>query len=310
MLALCCRIAIAQEADTKHDEEIDLVLENDFFFFEDYYYTAGQDAVYRRLARPSSRVHRFFGKSDTAKVILAYKAGFKIFNPYDIDAVKTGGMDRPYAGWTYVSAGVSNFRKASSGNYFGAELGIVGPASGMEKLQLWWHKVTNYDPPMGWSQQIRNELVFNAGYSRYQQFILAEDADIVTQSSVQLGTGSNKISQDITLRLVSFNSINNSVFTQSRLSAGPTDGEKTEVFIFVGGGLDYVLSNIFLEGSVFKGHPSVYEVPALPWVARRNIGIMGSTRKVSWGATFTHLTKEVSSGHHHDYLSLRLAFRF
>lgn len=313
---VCATGTFAQSDSSRHGgytREIELVAENDYFFYEDYYYTAGQDIVYRRLVDPRAKLHKLFkGNKDSAKVIVQYRAGVKIFNSFNIESPFLEDQDRPYAGWSYVQTGVTSFRRPRSGNFFAVETGIVGKKSGMENLQKWVHKVTGYDAPEGWGYQISNEWLVNLYYTRFQNWRLAEDADIVSQSSVQLGTGGNKFSQDVTLRLIDFNEISNSAFTQSRLSWDKASDKKRpdEIYIFVGFGVDYVISNVYTEGSLFKNPPSVFTVPAVPWVYRSTYGITYSNRKVSCSAIFYHLTKEVAAGKVHDYASLRLGIRF
>jgi lipid A 3-O-deacylase len=302
------------QSESRHDgftREIELVAENDIFFYEDYYYTAGQDISYRRLVRPSSWLFKSFTgkKKDSAKVIVQYHGGIKIFNPFDIDAATPAGMDRPYAGWTSGSAAVSTFRSPHAGNHYELETGVVGEISGMERLQLWVHKITNYDPPSGWPYQIHNEWVVNTYYSHMHEWVLSKGADIVSQSLVQAGTGGNKFSQDVTLRLIHFNPINNSAFTQSRLTWNSSGNQKNEIFLFVGGGADVVATNIFIEGSLFKNNPSPFTVQAIPVVFRRTIGLMFSSRRISLSATIYHLWREVPNGRVHDYASLRLGVR-
>ena len=297
----------------KYTREVECVSENDFIFFEDYYYTAGQDLFYRQLASPGSRLfHLLAGPGkDSAKIIFQYRYGMKIFTPFDIETNNIQGMDRPYAGWNFGSVGLSSFRQSHRGNHVELETGVVGKVSGMEQLQLWIHKIINYEPPAGWDYQIRREWVVNFYYSHFESWTLADAADIVSQSSVQAGTGGNRMSQDLTIRVIQFNPINNSAFTQTRLSwDSPSGHNKNEIFIFAGAGLDYVISSIFIEGSLFKQNQSVFSVPAIPWVFRRNIGIMYSNLHLSCSATFNHLTKEVPRGTVHDYASIRLAVRF
>jgi lipid A 3-O-deacylase len=293
--------------------EVELITENDYIFFEDYYYTAGQDALYRRLVSPESRIFGLFAHphNDSAKVIVEYRAGLKIFNPFNIKTSQVGDMDRPYAGWTFAGIAISNFNTVHSGNRYQLETGVVGKASGMEQLQMWVHKITAYDLPRGWDYQIRNELVTNLYYTRFQDWRLTEGADIVTESRIQAGTGVNGFSQDVTLRLMQFNPINNSAFTNSRLNwAAPPKKSKDEIFAFIGLGGDYVLSNIFMEGSLFSHHKSVFEVRANPWVFRRNVGVTYSNTIVSWSVIFNHLSREISKGRTHSYVSLRLGVRF
>ncbi len=50
-------VTSAQEYSRKGaaSREIEQITENDIIFYEDYYYTAGKDLVYRQLMKPTSR---------------------------------------------------------------------------------------------------------------------------------------------------------------------------------------------------------------------------------------------------------------
>ena len=285
-------------------------------FFEDFYYTAGQDFVYRRLMTQNSKLYRFFKPpqaGDSSKVIVQYRLGVKVFTPIDIEQTVPKYIDRPYAGWDYANITLSNFPSPHISNQYQFEIGLTGPSSGGEELQKYIHKITSYDRPKGWRYQIQNEVVVNAYYSRYYNWRLGQDADLVSQSAVQAGTGSNMISQDFTFRLVEFNDLENSVFTNSRLSWDDRrrgKERKKEFFLFAGTGVRYVLTNIFMEGSLFPGNPSPLTAPVEPWVIQTKYGMMFSQHNISWSLTLFHVSKEIQAGTPHDYASASLAVRF
>ena len=306
----------AQSRRPFYSREISLASDNDYLSIEDYYYTAGQDFFYRRLLQPNSKFHRFMrpkGAGDSVKVIVEYHYGFKIFTPLDIDETDVRLLDRPYAGWNFGRITFSNFPSSRSGNQYQLEMGIVGPASGMESLQRWIHQLTHYTLPKGWMFQVPNEWVANLYYARLYNWRLTSDIDFVSESSVQAGTGSNKISQEITMRLIQFNDIGNSVFNNSRLNWDNRSKGRTreyEFFFLFGAGVQYVLSNIFIEGSLISGNKTQVNTQLQPWVITRKYGLMFSKHDISWSVLFHHLSKEMKVGESHDYASLSLAVRF
>ncbi len=307
---------MAQSRRPFYTREISLVSDNDYLSIEDYYYTAGQDLLYRRLVQPNSRLYSFLKPreaTDSSKVIVEYHYGVKIFTPYDIDQTNVTKLDRPYAGWNFGNITFSNFPSLRKSNQYQLEMGLVGPVSGMERLQRWIHELTHYTLPKGWQYQIPNELVVNVYYARLQNWKLTNDMDIVSESVAQAGTGSNKISQSLTMRLIQFNDIGNSVFTNSRLSWDSRSqgrGRQFEFFFFFGAGVQYVVSNIFIEGSLFSTSKSQFTAQHEPWVLTRKYGLMFSKHDISWSATFHHLSKEMKVGESHNYASLALSVRF
>ena len=309
-------ILCAQSRKPYYSREVCLVADNDIFAFQDYYYTAGQDFIYRTLLRPGSRWNKLLrspASVDSGKTILQFRYGFKIFTPSDIVTTDPGKMDRLYAGWQFVNATVSNFPSSTSANQYQLEIGVVGKNSGMEQLQEWMHHYARFDLPRGWNYQIRNEVVVNAAYRRWKNWRLAKDFDIVSQSSIAAGTGKNEIAQEIAVRVMQFNDLSNSVFANSRLSwDNRNQGRKRpiEFFLFAATGIHYVFSNILIEGSLFKGNQTPFATPKEPWVFQTRYGLMFSKHDISYSITMYHLSSEVANGDTHTYFSLSLAVRF
>lgn len=296
------------QSKSTYKREFSVLTDNDVFFYKDYYYSAGQDLAFKTLLGSNSRLKKAFSNSDTSKVILIYKAGIKIYTPHDISQTDLKRTDRPYAGWDYVSVGAMHFNKADRGFLFNTDLGIVGKASGMGQFQAWWHKVLGYQIPRGWNYQIRNELVINLNYLYWRSWALAKKIDLVSTSDVALGTGLNQLSQDLTVRFLNFRSLKYSTFSRAILSSKAMATK--EFFLFAGLGIDYVASNIFIEGSLLEGNKSPFTLRALPIVFRQKIGAMYSTSVWSYSITANHLSREVSDGIDHFYGSVDIGFRF
>lgn len=289
--------------------EITLTIDNDIFLFNDWYYTAGHEFSYRKLLGNEPLVKFITRTNVPSKAIVSFTLGNKIFTPKRTQFVNPVNMDRPYAGFDYGSVSISRLKGQSIVSTVEFEVGLVGEASGLGQLQRWWHGKIGFEEPRGWDTQIANEVVLNMNYQFQKSFKVLEDVDLVSTSEVVVGTGSNKIAQDLTVRLIDFNSLTESVFSKSRL-AKTGDPAKEEVFIFGGIGMDYVISNVFLEGSLFKGNQSFFTVDATPWVLRRNFGIMYAKNRGSFAFSVNHISKEVAKGSGHSYVRLVFSLRF
>jgi hypothetical protein len=130
----------------------------------------------------------------------------------------------------------------------------------------------------------------------------------VSSSKIIVGTGANKLSQDFTFRFLNFNPLKSSQFSHARVSSKPS--KKKELFFFGAIGIDYVASNIFIEGSLFAEGKSALERKALPIIFRQQVGVMYSSTQWSFSATANGLTKEVENGVDHLYGSVEISFRF
>ncbi len=287
-------------------KELATTVDNDYPYMTDQYYTAGQDLYYRFLL--NSRIP-FLRTNDSSKTIFSLHYGNKVFTPENVDTRDTQYMDRPYCGWNFINIELQHFRKKNSANFFVLQLGVVGSESGMGQLQQWWHEAIKLYSIEGWSSQIRNEVVVNTNFNHTHGFALYKHVELVSSSGFVLGTGSNRLSQELTLRLFQFNSLSESTFMNARLSKGLTRN-KSEFFLFASLGGDYVLSNIFIEGSLFNSNPSPFTTSINPWFFTQKIGVQYSNRKISFGLAMIHLSKETKLVGTHDYASASLAYRF
>jgi lipid A 3-O-deacylase len=292
-------------------QEVSLKVDNDIFFLIDWYYTAGHTLSYRRLVQKNSRLFRAHNRNRAtpATVLITYELGNKIFSPKRINTEDIRKMDRPYAGWSYGAFSITGIAKPSCAIQYGAELGVVGKISGMGQLQEWVHRQTGYYRPRGWNSQIRDELVFNLETKWWKSIKLLPHFDLVSLSNIKAGTGENKLSQEFTLRMIDFNPVGHSVFANNRL-AGPNVPDVKEVFIFISFGVDYNVTNIFLEGSLFESHQSPFTVQPLRWVMKRRLGIMYSDNRNSLVFDIHHIGPEVFDTDAHNFVRLLYGFRF
>ncbi len=306
-----CGYCFAQtESRRDFANEITLAIDNDIFLFDDWYYTAGHEISYRKLLDNRQSLAKLITQTNVpSKAIVSFNLGNKIFTPKRTQFENPINMDRPYAGYNYGSISISRLKGHSIVSSLEFEIGLIGKATGLGELQQWWHTKTGLEEPRGWDSQIANEVVLNMNYSYERNIRILKFIDLVSASGVFVGTGSNKIAQDLTVRLIDFNPITESVFSHNRLAFKGNQG-KEEVFIFGGIGIDYVISNIFLEGSLFKNNKSLFTVDATPWVLRRNFGIMYARNRGSFALSVNSIAKEVAKGSGHSYVRLAFSQRF
>lgn len=92
------------------------------------------------------------------------------FTPTKIGLPAINPADRPYAGLLYA-----NFYRISSNLKRGLrirsslKIGVMGPASGMEQLQKFVHRVIGDTEPVGWETQIGNSLMLDYTFKITQE---------------------------------------------------------------------------------------------------------------------------------------------
>ena len=187
-LALMIMPAVPLNAFGEHVEDWQLTsgywsiqFENDYFTFSgDGHYTNGTE-ISRLVSNPGPAWLEGLGRwlpffyLDEDQSAINYSVGQKIFTPEDLDQTALISDDRPYAGYLYLSAElVSRISRSDSldtGNVLEITLGVVGPASGASGVQEYFHKVFGSDEPMGWDNQLKNELGLLVSYSRIWNII-------------------------------------------------------------------------------------------------------------------------------------------
>jgi lipid A 3-O-deacylase len=297
-LALICSLASAQSVRT---HELGLVVDNDYPYMTDQYYTAGQDLYYRFLLKSRN--------GQPPRSVLSLHYGNKIFTPKNVDTDDPKMMDRPYCGWNFISGELRTLPKANVSNLFALQVGIVGRESGMGQLQQWLHQAINLYGIEGWGYQIANETVVNANFSHTRSFTITEHAELVSSSSVWAGTGNNRLSQELTVRLFNFNPITTSSFLNANIASHST-ARKHELFLFATLGGDYIFSNIFFEGSLFKNNPSPRTTSINPWLFSQKLGIQYAGNKFSLGISIVHVGRENNLVTPENYASGNVAYRF
>jgi lipid A 3-O-deacylase len=176
-----------------------LMNENDAYFnVSDRHYTNG---AYVSLTSPArsdcescERLSRLFMlPAGTPAVTHRYGffAGQSMFTPEDLSLAVPDPGDRPYAGWLY---GGARLYRESAGvlDRFEVKLGVVGPASGADAVQRYWHALHWFGgvPPHGWGSQLKNEPGLVVSGQRIWRVPLVDailDAEILPQANVSLG---------------------------------------------------------------------------------------------------------------------------
>lgn len=299
------------------DREVEITFDNDFIFFTDRYYSSGVNLAYAKLIKPSSGFfERFSSKRlDSSKLITRVHYGHRIYTSKDIKESDVELFDRPYAGWHYLKFDLMNFPNDEEANKYSIDVGLVGERSGIGNFHQWWHYQVGITPPRGWQYEIENELLVNITYNRIKNWKLAKKIKLITNSGLSVGNRENKAAQEITLRLGKFNELMNTSFINSRvddiipeLGYYPKDGGE-EGFLFFSITGSYVLSNIFLEGSLFsENSPQTAELD--DFLITRKWGFMYSNYYTTFSFSVYRIGKEFIGGRVHRYLNLNLAFRF
>ncbi|ACL71676.1 outer membrane protein [Thioalkalivibrio sulfidiphilus HL-EbGr7] len=147
-----------------------LDIENDWFAGTDRYYTGGLRVTRIRApgkATPWARTLADALPMFTAETRLGTTTalGQNAYTPADKDALPPNPEDRPYAGWLHFTAGLDGITDHRLDRLH-LTVGVVGPASLVDRTQRLIHEVTGPAWPRGWEYQLHNEPTLMLSYER------------------------------------------------------------------------------------------------------------------------------------------------
>jgi hypothetical protein len=299
-----------------------LQLENDYFGNSDQHFSQGARIavlVPAKLAPDwvKDTMSRLPWVDAGTSKQLVFSLGQSIFTPDDLSRSDLIVNERPYAGWLYGGIGLTWVDKDSFDN-LELDIGIVGPSSYAEDVQKTWHEWFDFQRPLGWAHQIRDEpgivLTYEhkwRGFYPFSPFGL--DGDITPHVGASLGNVLTQAAAGLTFRIGS-DLKNNLDYGPPRIRPSlpgsdyfNKDGDWSW-YVFAGVEGRGVLRNIFLDGNTFRDSHSVDKKPFVGDVQAGLAVIIGRVRMA-----YTHVfrSKEFDEQDDHDQFgAVSLSFRF
>lgn len=200
--------------DIQQDSYFRISYENDFFSASDKNYTQGYnlELVLPALSKNPINHLLIIPKNSVIKHGLAFEHIGYTPSHYDLPEIQTG--DRPFASAimlkSFVVAMDLRHKSRLSSSF---SLGLIGPAAFGKEMQVGIHRATGNKEPLGWDNQIKNDVVLNYRVSYERQLLSFRDVfRLQGISSLQLGTlfTNASIGFNATLGIV------NSLFTSSK----------------------------------------------------------------------------------------------
>lgn len=339
---LICSNAMAEPcAKNPSDDPVlgfQVLSENDnFYSHTDQYYTNGiqvswwkgnegiPEGVNTLIDRVQGEASGDCDAHKTRRAII-YSFGQLMYTPQDIKIASPQPLDRPWAGWLYVGAAISDQRVKQWGsttiglrNTYGLDLGVTGPPSLAEQTQKFVHKIIDSPKPQGWDHQIKTEpgaiLKYKIEAREIKDYPLF---DLTPYTGFMLGNIMTNASIGAIARIGVFNC----GFEYFQKKIGPTNvnqlasldkvpvppptqcssrtlGPLSE--LYVSGGIEArgVARNIFLDGNTFRDSASVdkkYFVYDISWGIYGKLGpSTGIFNGMFFGITWVRRSPEFST---------------
>ncbi|MEQ9375207.1 MAG: lipid A deacylase LpxR family protein [Imperialibacter sp.] len=299
--------AIAEsDPDSTFLRQVQLTVDNDAYFFTSYdrYYSSGVFASYSSLKSrlPFSRPKE--GSIYSSEVVFSHY----IYTPKNILWDKLEQLDRPYAGMATLGVQL-NYLRPSSAFTMKADVGWLGPAIQTAELMRWWHGSLGIRLPRGWDYQINNTPVLMLTPSYLKQWAISEKLDVVSSTSMSVGTVLDQVSQEVTLRYGLPGSLNKSHLTNSLLNAAKGSGKLIEWYLVASWQGSYVLYNATIDGN-FIGPESMYHERSEKAVLRQTYGAVLAYKKADFELSFKTTSREVKGAENHRYMRAKISYRF
>ncbi len=280
--------------------------ENDFFTGTDRDYTQGIQLEWVNPSLQHFPLTHLLWKPKHSVVKYGLALENNGYTPNHLDYTQIQYGDRPYAGVillkTFLTAINEDRRERISTTL---STGLIGPWAGDEDMQKDIHHWIHYIQPLGWGNQIKNDVVVDYQMNYEREFLSINDCfSLSSYASARAGTLSNKATAGATAILGKFYS----PFSSEK--KGPA--KKIQFYLYDHPAMSVIGYDATLQGGMFD-RSSVYTIPEkdisrITFVNRW--GIVVIFRKLYLEYYQSGNTQEFSTSVFHKSGGLQIGFGF
>jgi lipid A 3-O-deacylase len=275
--------------------------ENDYFSERDSYYTQGINAEY---VHPT--VSKFFMSKLLVRSSNETKYGIALahegYTPTSISHLGILEGDRPFAGCVFINFfSIASHAQRRARTSSSLSLGGIGPLAGAKEIQEGIHRLINYTLPLGWQNQIQNDVILNyqieyerSLFSKTDYFLLCAKAGART------GTFNTRLSVSTILMAGVFDDPFIHFSTQKR---------KSQVFVYAEPVLNLIGHDATLQGGLFNASPyTIMPSQLTRLVFQGNAGIVFTINAIQFEYFQSYITKEFETGDTHAWGGVRIGW--
>jgi len=279
-------------------ESFNFSMENDRFALTDFGYSHGArtSLLFYRGDTTESFLNIPFTSSQNTNNFISFAYAQQMFTPYDLEESQLIKDDRPYAGYSYIEIALHQTTQTDLDSLT-LQTGVVGPSSGMEDLQTFYHEKIDATEANGWSNQLKNEFIFQLNYMHKWRLELADiyglETVLIPYSGLNLGNASIKASAGAQYRIgfnipkdFGVNSMNEGSY--SSLGVEPksilNESSKWALMFNLSAGSNLVARDIFLD--------DWYSVERNYFNAYLSAGATGRYKNLSVDYQYNYYTKD------------------
>jgi hypothetical protein len=172
-----------------------------------------------------------------------------MFTPRNIDVADIQYNDRPYSGALYGIHSLQSVDKSKKTRVSSEiRFGVIGPLSFAKETQTWVHNAFKYTKPLGWHNQVPNDIILNYNISIEKQ-MLQPSKNLLVVGIIETfsGTTYNAAGAGFMLRAGKFNNYFDSISVRQI-----TAKNKSQLYVFMKPAIRVVLSNALLQGGLLN----------------------------------------------------------
>jgi hypothetical protein len=287
--------------------ELLLQIDNDALLLQvkDGYYSSG---LYLKLAIADS------GKGGH-KRIHSWEVGQQLYTPKSRAYVAANRIDRPFAGYLYLKYAQRTLLRKEQQLDWSLAAGVLGPASGAQNFQNWYHNLMNYAIYPGWDKQIPNNFALDAGV-QYTAAIRPRNnsiASLFPNAQLNLGTTFSNLRAGACFVLGKTEALGNSALFNNRISKQSGRYRHThELMFYYHPTLTWQWYNATIQGGLFnKGDARVITANPNRMFPEHRLGFCYARNRSTLRIEVVHQAKEaITQTHEQNFGVIGFAYRF
>jgi len=269
---------------------------NDYFTGTDRYYTQGVAVDVFHPALEHAPLMFLLPALPGSERSYGLDLRYTTFTPSRLDSTPPLLRDRPFANYVFLGHALVS-RDSARDLTLTAEFdaGMIGQGTGAQGGQKWLHRIIRDSPPLGWSNQIRNDVLLDY-YLRLEKTVEALPfEDLAVGADATLGTVYDNASAEATLRL-------------GRISRE----DNFRLYVFGRGSEKAVGYDATLEGGVTNRDSPYTLDPAQVTriVPRVDLGVALDMGTIALEAVWSDIGKEFSNGLSQRWVEISAIVRF
>lgn len=287
------------------DHYLKIHFENDFFSHTDYYYSQGVAIEYVAPALKINPLNKLLIRQKNSELKYGIDLEINAFTPMDIVRKDILYGDRPFAAtFTLKSFLISSNLEKRARMSSGLVLGVLGPAALGKEIQTGIHRWTDNYLPLGWPNQIRNDLVLNYNLNHEKLlFDVGSYLSMNTNAQLRVGTLSDKLQVGVTLMAGKF---------ISPFVPNKPDTRRFQLYLYSQPLISVVAYDATMQGGIFNRN-SPYTISGSGisrFTFENQTGIVFQLYRFHLEAFVNVLSKEFDTGKIHRWGGVKLGFEF